>query len=175
MQFAILGEADESFGGLRSCAKHFELQCVPVDLTRTLSQVRVRDGCPVPDEHNHGYHPGLHVVPSGTLVDLIILIVDPRSWGQVDIAVRRLLHQWSDEEVGSEEILVLDEPGCGVFWVLQEQGTYHRVALSRGEGCLGVDVGHQPVPELYDASKGFCEPFAVLPRFGGRCAMAAAV
>lgn len=59
--------------------------------------------------------------------------------------------------------------------MLEEQGAHHRVALLRGEGCLGVDVGHQPIPEFYEAPKGSGEPIAVLPRFGGRCAVTAAV
>ena len=52
--------------------------------------------------------------------------------------------------------------------VLEEQCAQHRVALPGGEPGLGVDVGHEPVPELHDAPEVVGEPLAVLPRLGGR-------
>src|SRR5215213_8877849 len=93
VQLAVLGEADESFGGLRSCAKHSEP----------------------------------HAVPAAPLVVLSTLVIDPRSRGQVDVAARRLFHERGNEDVGAEQILVLDEPGRWVPGVLEEQGTQHRV------------------------------------------------
>ena len=88
---------------------------------------------PVPHEHDHGHFPGGDVVPPGAAVGLVGLIVGPEPRRQVDIAARRVLHERGDEDVGTEEVLVLDEPGRRVLRVLEEQRTQHGVAVLGGE------------------------------------------
>ena len=64
-----------------------------------------RNSGPVPDEHHHGQLPNPDAVPAGALVDLAVLVVDPHTWGQVDVAARRVLHERGNEDVSAGEVL----------------------------------------------------------------------
>src|SRR5215210_3733419 len=114
-------------------------------------------------------------MPSSAFVGTAILVVGPKPWRQINVAARNVFHQRGDQNVGTEKVLVLDQPGGRVLGVLEEQGTQHWVAFLGAQLGLGIDVGHQLIFELYYPPELICKLLAVLPGLFGGCAVAAAM
>src|SRR5215203_684177 len=161
--------------GLVSGAEDPEFDLVPLDTFSTLRDPGVRDRRALPDEHHDRDLARMHVVPAGTLVCIATLIVAPETWWKVDVATPGLFHQRCDEDIRTEKVLVLHQPGGSVLRILEEKGTQHGMPLPAGVRGLGVDVGHEPVPELDRSPEVVDELLTVLPRLGGGRAVAPAV
>src|SRR5215211_4445614 len=124
----VLGEAEQGFGGGYRAVDR-QLYLPPVHPIRALREPDVRYRRAVPDEHDDGDLPGADAMPPGAFVDLAGLVVGPEPRRQVDLTLRRVLHERGDQDVRAEQVLVLDKPGGRVLRVFEEQGAQHRVAF----------------------------------------------
>src|SRR5215217_6937654 len=174
VQPAVFRVAEAALSGVPG-AEDPEFDLTPLDTFCTLREPGVRDHRAIPDEHHDRDLARAHVVPAGTLVRLAALVVAPEAWRKVDVATPRLLHQRCDEDIRTEEVLVLHQPGGPVLRILEERGTQHGMPLPAGVRGLGVDVGHEPVPELDRSPEVAYELSIVLPRLCRRTAVASAV
>ena len=93
----------------------------------------------------------------------------------LDVVVLRGIEDRGDEDVASEEVLVLDHPCDGIVRIFDEHGADHRKTGLGALLCLLDHVRHELVLELGRCAVVVSELLVVEPRLGRRGSVAAGV
>lgn len=119
MELLVRWEADAALSGLAVGGVDDQLQRGPVHQRGGLGEFDMRDGRAVFDQHDYGDLACLDMIPAGG-IDFAGLVVDPFAAGQVDAARCDAFEERGNKDVGTEEVLIIDEPGAGVVGVFDE-------------------------------------------------------
>ena len=135
-----------------------------VDIVGGFHIVRVEEDAGIrtyEDRHFIEWH--FHIaIPSIAFQTLSREEVHPETFRQIDIAATFTIHDWTDEELLAEIVLVVDMPHLTVVRMADQQGLNHREPTAAGFLRLVYDVRYEAVtqfpPSFYDGGDGRIMP-----------------
>ena len=103
------------------------------------------------------------VIPTTTLYALAREEVDPQAFGQIDVATIIAVHDWGNEELRAEVILVVDMPHLTVVRMMEQQGTNQRITTLACLLRLLYDIRKEGIAQLPPALHDGCD-MGIMPR-----------